>query len=250
MVEPRLQELIQHDIDGQLPAADRAELARALLENPEARRLRDGLARVDASLRALPTEPPPAGLRDVVLESIFGTPRTGEAAGPASGRGAAILFRYAAVFLGGLVVASLAFYLSEPNGPTNPGDLAGTMAKGTLYGELAADASLEAGPSEATTRLYRSGRRAVLELRTGGEGMSEIEISYDPATLTLVGVVPGVGSAGADEPVAGKLRLRGLPELRRIHFEGPESGEIRLHVALQSAGGDRAQETLTASAER
>jgi anti-sigma factor RsiW len=250
MVDPRLHELIQHDIDGQLSPAERAELARALLENQEARRLRDELGRLDASLRDLPAEPAPAGLKDIVLESIFGTPRAEETAGPASGRGAAVLFRYAAVFLGGLVVASMAFYLSEPSGPADPRDLAGTMAKGTLYGDLAADASLEAGASEAATRLYRSGRRVVLELKTAGEGPSEVEITYDPATLTVVGVVPGVGSAGADEPAAGRLRLEGLPGLRRIHFEGPESGEIRLDVALQSAAGDRAQETLTASAQR
>jgi len=250
MVELRLQELIQADIDGQLSAAERAEMARALLENPEARRLRAELARVDASLRGLPTEAPPARLRDMVLESIFGTPRTEEAAGSVAGHGGAALFRYAAVFLGGLVVASLAFYLSEPDGPADPRDLAGTMAKGTLYGELSADASLEAGTSQAATRLYRTGGRIVLELKVAGDEPAEIEISYDPARLKVVGVVPGIGSGADDESVPGRLRVTGLPDLRRIHFEGPAAGEVRLDVALQSPSGDRAQETLIASQGR
>ena len=144
----------------------------------------------------------------------------------------------------------MAFYLSEPDGPADPRDLAGTMAEGTLYGELSADASLKAGASQAATRLYRSGGRIVLELKVAGDEPSQIEISYDPASLRMVGVVPGIGSMADDEAPPGRLRLSGLSDLRRVHFEGPESGEIRLDVALQSPAGDRAQKTLIASQGR
>jgi anti-sigma factor RsiW len=50
----RLRDLIQADLDGALSAAERAELARLLLQDPEARRLHGQLQRTDQLLRDIP----------------------------------------------------------------------------------------------------------------------------------------------------------------------------------------------------
>ena len=59
MSSDELQELIQADLDGELSGAGRAELARLLLQDPEARRLHGELRQTDKLLRDIPGEPPP-----------------------------------------------------------------------------------------------------------------------------------------------------------------------------------------------
>ena len=51
--ENQLQELIQADLDGELSVTERAELARLLLQDPEARRLQNDFRRTDQLLREI-----------------------------------------------------------------------------------------------------------------------------------------------------------------------------------------------------
>jgi anti-sigma factor RsiW len=90
----RLHELIQADLDGALSAAERAELARLLLQDPDARRLHGQLQRTDRLLRDIPADEPPAGLRDAV---IAGSARRAwqRAAGTGSRRTASPLLSWA-----------------------------------------------------------------------------------------------------------------------------------------------------------
>ncbi|HET9315996.1 MAG TPA: hypothetical protein VFQ51_10420, partial [Vicinamibacteria bacterium] len=77
MTLDRLHDLIQGDLDGALSAADRAELARVLLHDPEARRLHAQMKRTDQLLRDIPAAEPPTALREGV---VAGTARPGEGA--------------------------------------------------------------------------------------------------------------------------------------------------------------------------
>ena len=63
----QLQELIQADLDGELSVAERAELARLLLQDPEARRLHGEFRQTDQLLRDIPAAEPPPGLRAAIL---------------------------------------------------------------------------------------------------------------------------------------------------------------------------------------
>lgn len=250
MPDPRLAELIQAELDGELTGSERAELGRLLLADPQARRLQGALRRTHAALTAVPDAEPPPGLRDEILRRAF--PRSGDAASRPAGRGQgrAGPFRYAAIFAGGLLVASMAFYLSGPDGTgISPDDMAGTMAGGGAYGEPAGVATLEAGKSDARVRVFRSGGVTVLESTVSGVPGAVLEVSYDPETVRLTGVT---GEAeGVDVRAGpGQLRLAGQDGTRRLYFESPGSVPVHLDVALRSATGERDSKRLTAAAGR
>src|SRR5262245_29832097 len=100
--------MIHAELDGELPDADRAELSRYLLANPEARALRDELRELGRVLDRAESVAPPDGLAESVLAAIGSRfparsgARFGWSAQPT-------LLRYAAVFAGGLIVSALAY---------------------------------------------------------------------------------------------------------------------------------------------
>lgn len=105
MIEERYIELIHAELDGELTSEQRAELSRVLLANPGARALRDQLVRVFGALEKLEKVPPPPGLSDSVLMALGVSPTPARAGGRPWYSGPA--FRYAAVFVGGLLVSAL-----------------------------------------------------------------------------------------------------------------------------------------------
>jgi hypothetical protein len=253
MVDERLQALIQADLDGEISAAERAELARAVLEDPRVRQLQAQFRETDAALRAVPAAEPPGELTEIILESIIGSPRAGSAGGSAKGLRGATLFRYAAVFLGGLVVASMAFYLAEPDGiATDPKDLAGTVAVAPDGAVLADEASIGGAGGKADLRLMRSGRSILLEAEILGDDPSEIVIAYDPASIGLTAVAPQDGEIRGSAVEGGRIVLSSRPghQVHRIRFEADEQQAASVDVALRSGGQEVARATLEAPAGR
>ena len=93
MDRAQLQDLIQADLDGELSVAERAELARLLLRDPQARNLHEEFRRTDQLLRDIPAAEPPPGLRAAIL--------AGRALSAAPGRSCAQAVRAAALPAGG-----------------------------------------------------------------------------------------------------------------------------------------------------
>ena len=87
--------LIHAEIDGELDARQRSELAKLLLAEPEIRAVREDLRRLCAALDALPEVEPPAQLRANILASM---PRS--TLSPARSAWAAPRWRYAALLAG------------------------------------------------------------------------------------------------------------------------------------------------------
>lgn len=250
MVDERLQALIQEDLDGEISAADRAELHRAVLADPEVRKLHAEFKRTDAALRALPAAEPPHGLAQAILDTIPQSPRSESVGGSGTGLRGATLFRYAAVFLGGLVVASLGFYLAEPDGVADPRDLAGTMA-GTSDGARVIDQAQIGGDlARAQLRLLRSGGVLVLEAEVTGE--SEIVVAYDPAAMALTAAASRDGEIRGSDEVAGRVVLASAAgtQLHRLRFHVDEGQLASVDVALRSGGQEVAHTTLDAPAGR
>jgi len=77
MLNERITDLIQADIDGELTDHDRAELSRELLQSREARKFREDMIRVNALLASIPSLDPPAGLRSRISNAIK-LPRRGQ----------------------------------------------------------------------------------------------------------------------------------------------------------------------------
>jgi hypothetical protein len=114
--------LIYAEIDGELDGRQRAELARALLADPEVQVLREELRRVCAALDALEEAEPPVQLRESILDALpQSTPSR------AQSRWSAPRLRYAALIASVLAVGTILYETVESPRPATS-DVAGTMA--------------------------------------------------------------------------------------------------------------------------
>lgn len=130
MLDDRMHELLNAEIDDALSASERAELSRRLLHEPEARAARAELRRACAGLDALPLAEPPAELRERILAALpQGTPATSRG-GQSSRRflSSASTLRYAAAIVGAVLVGTIAFEASRNVNGVEPDQAVGTMA--------------------------------------------------------------------------------------------------------------------------
>jgi hypothetical protein len=122
-------ELINAEIDGVMTGAQRAELNRQLLADPATRALREDMTRTCRSLDTMHREDLPPGLHDAIVAGLpVAAPRS-----HAIRRQALLasrpLLRYAAAFIGGLLVSTLALQLGKFDSTlVGAGDAAGTIA--------------------------------------------------------------------------------------------------------------------------
>ena len=231
--ESRIEELLQRDVDGELTPAEKAELARALLQDPATRRQRDDLARTDALLRTVPAVDPPAGLRPSILAAL-GLRKGKEATGGASGGFGR--YRLAAAILGGLVVVGLGYRLVTHE--TDLGNLQGSISRQAVMDAIV----LKAGRSDVTARLVRGEAGSILEFELSGPEPVEIVGEYDPAAMAPQrSALEGPGSAAGRFSIV----LRPAETRRSIEFSG--SGPIRLEVR---AGGQQTDTTPLGSDAR
>jgi hypothetical protein len=134
-LEDRTIELIQADIDGELESADRAELSAALLANPAARQLHGELRTLCAALDVVPPAEPPAGLREQIMAALPAANDSGRRGNAAFGRrqtmftAAPVALRYAAAFVGGVIVSTLGFQAISGQEALTPRQLSGTITR-------------------------------------------------------------------------------------------------------------------------
>jgi anti-sigma factor RsiW len=105
MIDEKYLELIQADVDGELPDRDRAELSRFMLANPDAHAVRDELKRLCSTLDKVRQVEPPPELRTSILAAV---PLQAAAAGARSQRSFLAqsgALRYAAAFAAGTMVS-------------------------------------------------------------------------------------------------------------------------------------------------
>ena len=185
MDSTRLNELIQSDLDGALSAAERAELARLVLQDPEARRLHDQFRRLDQLLHDIPQTEPPSSLRAAILA---GGPSMSERPGaPGRRQYGWPPYRLAAAILGGLMIVGISYFLRDGSAPG--ADLQGSMAAGGRQEAIAVRDhwSMRAESVEASASLRREGEGLRLELNLSATIPCEVIARFDPATTTLVG---------------------------------------------------------------
>lgn len=182
MSDPHLTELIQGELDGELDAPQRAELARRLLADPQARRERDELHRVCSALDTIAQVEPPPELRDSVLAALpqgrrqaLGTRVMSRDLWVSAHR-----WRYAAMLAG--VVAAGAIVFQTVRGP----DPAGTEAAGTMATGVLDRAQLE-GPVSGTVALFRDGMGLGLRFDLAASGPIQVVVHSGGQTLRLNG---------------------------------------------------------------
>jgi hypothetical protein len=221
MLDERQIELIQADVDGELPADQRAELSRLLLGNSEARALHDDLRKLTRMFSTLPRHEPPVGLERAVVDSIqWRAPSRRPAA---AWRESAP--RIAATVAGAALLVAALYHLGLPFGANvDRSELSGTMAS-------------PAGGRVATLPLDLEGVRGTVTVRGP---VSARMIEFDVAAAAPVDVVTvagGVEKRYRLEPLNGQVResfrLEGAPDKAvelEFYSSGTRLGEARLEL--------------------
>jgi hypothetical protein len=167
MIEERHVELIHADLDGELAPGQRAELARVLLGNPEARALREELADLYGKLAGLESVAPPRDLAPAVLSGLAAMKSSQAANAVVRPVFRSVGLRYAAVFLGGLLASAALLRMAANEGSAlDVSELVGTIGGiEAVPGQSPVDqAVLALAEVEGAMNTYRVGPQLVLEL--------------------------------------------------------------------------------------
>src|SRR5215469_9687627 len=122
MTDSEYAALVHAEIDGELDGRQRAELARRLLADPEARAVREDLLRLRTMLDSTGDAEPPAQLRANILHALP-VPTTP----PRQFAWSAPRWRYAAVIAGVLGLATVVYETVDGSRPGSA-EVAGTIA--------------------------------------------------------------------------------------------------------------------------
>lgn len=226
-----LQDLIQGDLDGELTAAERAELARLLLKDPEARRLQDHFRETDRLLRDVADAEPPAGLREAILAGHAGAALPGNPGHRQFGWPA---YRIAAVILGGLLIVGLGILARD-------GDVTGKNLQGAFVSP-AHELSIRAEGVEVHASLQRVGDTLRLELDVVTTIPCEVIAAIDPVATTFV------GKTGDAQLTAARDRVTIQPAMGRQAVSLEFSGAAPIQLQLRSGGRLLGEGTLAVDA--
>jgi hypothetical protein len=203
MIEEKYLELIQADVDGELPEQHRAELSRFLLASPEARAVRDELRLVCGALDQLAAAEPPPGLTDSILAAIP-LPAPGMAVAPVRAGGTRFpLLRLAAAFAGGLFVSAIAFQLGDDRqAGLDLSQIAGTMASldPAARSEPVDTIQVSLDQASGTVTLFRSATMRVVEIDLAVQQPLEVVVAHDGQEARFSG--PGHAGASGNQRYA------------------------------------------------
>lgn len=227
----RLTDLIHAELDDELSAAERAELARLVLQDPDARRLQDELRRTHSLLGRVTQADPPAGLRTAILKALGLSEKAGVSG---SGDKGWSLYRMAAAVIGGLVVVGIGYNLLDAGQPG--ADLQGSL--GAALPSVATQAAVARNHAnftgegvEASASLHRGGQGLQLELELGGTVPYEVVAQFDPAATSYAGHVDEAGLTIMD----GAVTVQAQPGRQTRVLEFSATAPIRVQVRV----GDR-----------
>ena len=218
MADPGQLALMHAEIDGELDASQRAELARTLLADPKARAMRDDLRRLCQALDELEPVEPPAGLRESILAAMP-QPTVKRRWHPAP------MLRLAAMIAGVVIVGAVMFETMRGPAPATS-EVAGTIALAPAA-TLVDTVQLPNGPVSGRVSLYRD--RALLALRFEVRAAAGVG-----ARVTSDGHVLHIDSVGQTSMAGTELTVA-LPDV-------PMSGQS---VEITFLAGDRAIGTAT-----
>ncbi len=219
MNKDQLQDLIQADLDGELSATERADLARLVLQDPEARRLQNEFRKTDQLLRDIADAEPPPGLRDAILAGRAQSVRRGN---PRRQQYGSPVYRMAAVIIGGLLIVGVSYLVRDGNAPAK-----------NLQGSLIAPQdhwSMRGEGAEVQASLRRSGEKLRLEITMSTTVASEIVARIDPAATTLVGSSGDAQLNSAD----GEITVQPAVGSQTVVLEF--SGAAPIQLELRSGG--------------
>ncbi len=206
MTEEERLALIHAELDGELDGGQRAELARVLLADPQARALRDELQGLCSRLDAVCQVEPPAQLKGSILKRLPPVPAQTRMAYP---KASLSRWRLAALSAGLVAAGSIVYETVEGPGP------ASRETSGTLVAEAPAAVDsvvLDSGPVTGRASLYRAGAGLAVGLELSATAPVDVLIASGGHSFQIKGLassnsggtmrrnvaLPGVGLQGQD----------------------------------------------------
>jgi hypothetical protein len=212
MMEPRLIELINAEIDGVNTDDETRELQAYLEGDAGARQYKEALAAIVAAVESVPTRPVPHALEKRILEAVpFGHP-------PHAGAGRRVArwfdawlptprLRYAAAVAVGILVGGVLFAgLSGLRGGRGESNLWGTMRtidEADGFRELGAT-GIDLEDVKGQVRLHESGGTLLAEVSLQSGAEIDWVLQYDPDDLNFEGFrqlgqgTPKIASNGSE----------------------------------------------------
>ncbi len=248
MLDERIAELIQADIDGVLAVVDRAELTAALENSAPAREFHEEMIRMAKLLADMPDIDPPWGLRRRILDSIR-LPVRSRLSGwlaPAS---------YGLAVAAGVLIA-VGVAQVTPRGSEDMSSLVGTMVSQghDLPRSATSELAIDLAGVQGQVRMKSLSLAWALEFDLKSEDAVEVAIDLDGSGLSFGGYADQDENAGVDniEVSGGKVRMTNQGShqfvlfLRRAHeaSDGPQEigivvnrlGETVYRGLLESRG--------------
>jgi hypothetical protein len=184
--EDARQELIHAEIDGELNAAKRADLARLLLADPQARALRDQLLGLSQRLEALGDTAPPPELAELILRRLPPAPA------PAVRHWQSRPWRVAALVAGLVTAGSIVYQVAQ--GPGSINETVGTLisSASTMVDSVA----LSSGPITGRASLYRDKTELAVTLEVSADEPVDVLVTASGHSLRI----NDLGSASHGEP--------------------------------------------------
>lgn len=222
MIDEKFIELIQADVDGELPDECRAEVSRYLLAHPEARALRAELASIAGALGSLAPAEPPADLRERILAALPPPARMARGGGAT---GFSSRFRWAAAVAAATLLGAIVFRIaSDDQSAVDDSNLYGTMATPGASAPVQVDqvaVSLE--QVTGTVSLLGAPKARIVEFDLALNGPVEVVVEHDGertrvSDLGRPVVIEGPARAGAQVTV--EFLVAGVP-VRRFELEVP-----------------------------
>jgi hypothetical protein len=227
--------LIHAEIDGELDGSQRAELARRLLADPEARALREDLRHLCGALEAMREIEPPPELRATILAALSALPAaaTQPAAPPRQPWSSAHRWRYAAGLAGALAAGTVLFVTVQAPRPATS-DTAGTMAA-PRAATTVDTVSLASGPIAGRVSLYRDASGLGLKFELATSAPVDVLVASDGYTIRINDL--------GDKAAAGEPRTT-------VALPGLKATGQAMNLTFLVAGREVANATLTAHEDR
>jgi hypothetical protein len=231
-IEQKYTDLINAAIDGEISAAEKAELDAFLTESTEGRALYEELASLCGTLDTLDAEQPPVHLRHVIMNSIPKGSQPAQEPGFLQSLFAAPALRYSATFAAGILVALLIIDSSQVSNKAfdDVTGLVGTVAD-PIDATLASSIELDERGVAGTVSLRSAGSIMILDFDLVSKDQIEIEADYTEPVIWFNGFAQ-LGSEDTTISTSGGSVRVGM------------QGKRRYAVYLQNQGGHETSVSL------
>jgi hypothetical protein len=238
MLEERIINLINAELDGELTDSERSELEAILRDSAEARTMRADLRRLGELMERLPAQEPPAGLSGQILNGVQlprARTRVRRSFSPAGFLASLQPAQIGVGFAAGLLLAVGYFELSPANlGESDSARMVGTMVAGRQAGAETTANSLffkESGIS-GTVTLRENGPYRILDFDLDSGDPAEVEIAFAEAGLSFGGIArtsKGPEMVGQSYEIAGGIL--------RVTNQGQQAFSVFLRQTADEASG-------------